>query len=181
MVSWAEVPGIYCAERASIDLAGPLRGRRSDEKLLAKSRLLPRFREACEWAGSLYMFTIFADAGYAASAFMQTPFKRLGGTNTPAERTVNLFTSRVRIVVEWGYGRTAQLWKHIDTCARMQLGLRSVGKLYVIATILTNAHCCAYGSATSRYFGLQPPTMREYFEGAPAAAHANFWDDETSD
>jgi hypothetical protein len=72
----------------TIDLAGPLRGRRSDEKLLAKSRLLPRFREACEWANCLYLFMIFADAGYAASVFLQTPFKRLGGTNTPAERTV---------------------------------------------------------------------------------------------
>ena len=165
----------------TIDLAGPLRGRRSDEKLLAKSRLLSRFRAACDWANCLYVFVIYADAGYAASLFLMTPFKRIAGANTAIERTVNLMTSRVRISVEWGYGRTAQLWKHIDNCARMQMGLRPVAKLCVVATILTNAHCCAYGNIISQHFGLQPPTMREYFGGAPTGAAADYWDDKTSD
>ena len=165
----------------TIDLAGPLRGRRSDEKLLAKSRLLPRFREACSWAGCLYDFVIFADAGYAASVFLMTPFKRIAGTSTVLESTVNLMTSKVRVAVEWGYGRTANLWKHIDDSARMVTGLRQPAKLYVIATILTNAHTCAYGNITSQEFGLQPPSMREYFDGAPAAAAADYWDSEASD
>jgi hypothetical protein len=130
----------------------------------------------------LYDFVIFADAGYATSVLLITPFTRMAGLHgSQLERTVNLITSKVRIAVEWGYGRTASLWKHIDSSARMQTGLRPVGKLYVIATILTNAHCCAYGNNTSQYFGVQPPTMREYFEGAPAAAAPEHWDSDASD
>ena len=166
----------------TIDLAGPIRGRRTDQKLLAKSLLLPRFRAARERANCLYDFVIFADAGYATSVLLITPFTRMAGLHgSQLERTVNLITSKVRIAVEWGYGRTASLWKHIDSSARMQTGLRPVGKLYVIATILTNAHCCAYGNNTSQYFGVQPPTMREYFEGAPAAAAPEHWDSDASD
>lgn len=41
--------------------------------------------------------------------------------------------------------------------------LSAVGKMYIVCTSLHNARCCLYGSATSKYFEVQPPTLQEYF------------------
>jgi hypothetical protein len=37
-----------------------------------------------------------------------------------------------------------------------------VATVYQVATILANCHTCLYGSPTSEYFGLQPPSVDEY-------------------
>ncbi|KAJ3641826.1 hypothetical protein Zmor_028299 [Zophobas morio] len=41
---------------------------------------------------------------------------------------------------------------------------RPVGKYYFVATLLTNAHSCIYGSLTSKYFNIDTPDLFEYFQ-----------------
>ena len=41
--------------------------------------------------------------------------------------------------------------------------MSAVGKMYVTCALMQNAHSILYGSVTSEYFGLNPPTLEEYF------------------
>jgi hypothetical protein len=37
-----------------------------------------------------------------------------------------------------------------------------VGKLYKVATLLTNIHNCLHPNMTSRYFDVDPPLLHDY-------------------
>ena len=45
----------------------------------------------------------------------------------------------------------------------LKIGLNQVGKMYFVCAILRNALTCHYSNSTSKYFGLEPPTLQEYF------------------
>jgi hypothetical protein len=45
-----------------------------------------------------------------------------------------------------------------------KIGLSSVGKMCVVSALLRNAIICLYGSQTSEYFELDPPTLEEYIQ-----------------
>ena len=44
----------------------------------------------------------------------------------------------------------------------LKIGLSAVGKMYFVCALLRNALTCLYGSTTSSYFGVDPPTLQEY-------------------
>jgi len=163
-----------------IDLAGPMPGRAHDCRILNKSRLLPRFVAACAAAGyAIGTFLIYADAGYHNSAVLQAPFRRIAGAYaSAAHRSLNRLMSRVRIVVEWGFGRVTALWPFFRFSGGQKLGRQPIGQMYVVAVLLTNAHCCLHGNQTCQYFGLEPPTLEDYFGQAPPqpAGRAQAWD-----
>ena len=166
-----------------IDLAGPMTGRRHDTHILKKSRLCSRFSAALLGAGyALGTFVLYADAGYWNTPVLQATFMRVGGAMSAAKRRLNRVMSRVRITVEWGFGRVLGLWSFFRFEKGQQLGRMPVGKMYVVAVILTNAHCCLYGNATTLYFDLEPPSLEDYFGQAPPqpAGRAQAWDDNVS-
>ena len=66
----------------------------------------------------------------------------------------NSAMSSVRVSVEW-------IFKDIINYLKVQLG--AAEKMYIASTLLYNARCCLYSSATSKYFEAQPPTLQEYF------------------
>ncbi|KAJ1383160.1 hypothetical protein B484DRAFT_411233, partial [Ochromonadaceae sp. CCMP2298] len=71
--------------------------------------------------------------------------------------------SRVRIGVEWGFGKVyarCPLLKHVD---KMKLQAMDVGRRVRVAVLLTNAHTCLRQSQTGEYFECRAPTLEEYF------------------
>ena len=75
----------------------------------------------------------------------------------------NAEMSAVRSSVEWLFGDVVNSFKFNDFKKYLKLLLNSVGKMYVVSVILQNALTCLYGSQTSSYFDLRPPTLDEYF------------------
>ena len=53
--------------------------------------------------------------------------------------------------------------QRLDFKKNLIIGLSAVGKMYVTCALMQNAHCILYSSVTSEYFGLNPPTLEEYF------------------
>jgi hypothetical protein len=151
-----------------IDLAGPVRGRRHDTHLLRKSKLLVRLKAACAAAGYVDgTYCLYADAGYHISPFLIAAFRRAAGAMPAAKAALNRVMSGVRIAVEWGFGRVTNLFGALDYTRRQQVNRTPVGLMYRTAVILANAHCCLYGNQTTQAFDVAPPTLEEYFQGAP--------------
>jgi len=163
-----------------IDLAGPFEGRHTDKWMLNVSELTDRLKQALDWAvdnegapvtwpaGDIYFF---GDAGYNRRLQMQVMHAKPPGRElTDAQTRVNLRLSKSRIANEWIFGRIGALWPYVACKTKLKVRVGNVGSVFIVATLLTNALTCLEGSATSKYFGLVPPTLEEYFDDAPAAA-----------
>ena len=76
----------------------------------------------------------------------------------------NESVSAVQIAVEWLFGGITNSFKFLDYKKNLKIGLSSVGKMYVVSALLRNAITCLYGNETSDYFGIEPPTLEQYFQ-----------------
>ena len=165
-----------------VDLAGAFEGRHNDQFMLKCAEYLSRYEACMMWAvGRTFAngvrgvvswlsgeFTTYLDAGFTLGLFSSVPFKNPPGGEIPAaQKEVNKRLSRTRIANEWIFGRVNSLWPLVAAKAFMQLGTGRAGKLYVVAVLLTNAHTCLYGNQANAYFGTRPPSLAEYFGGAP--------------
>jgi hypothetical protein len=110
-------------------------------------------------------YCLYADKGY----FMQiagciiVPFKRSAGhVLSVEEEEFNSIMARFRIAVEWCFLKIVQQFGFLDLHKQMKIFNSPVGPYYRAATLFTNFHTCLYGSQTSRYFNVQPPTLEDY-------------------
>lgn len=70
--------------------------------------------------------------------------------------------SKLRICVEWGFGKVLQYFGFLGYKMGMKMGLSPIGAYYITAVLFTNCHTCYYGANASSYFSCPPPTIREY-------------------
>ena len=92
---------------------------------------------------------------------LQGPFKDL--QLTPEQRDFNKAMSATRVSVEWVFGDIINFFTFLDFKKNLKLHLSAVGKMYIVCSLLTNAHTILYGSVTSQYFNVNPPRLQEYF------------------
>jgi nuclease HARBI1 len=81
---------------------------------------------------------------------------------TEGEQMLNYRMSQVRVTVEWQFGQIIRLWAYVDFKKNMRVLVQPVGAYYLLACILSNAHCCLYGNEVSQYFDLDPPDLLDY-------------------
>jgi hypothetical protein len=106
---------------------------------------------------------VFGDPAYAPGFGVLGPYKRYPARPfTPAEQEFNTQMSKKRIAVEWSFGEILQRWHFVSHKYKLQLGLSPIGAYYAVSVLLSNLHVCYYGSKSSRKFGINPPTAREY-------------------
>jgi nuclease HARBI1 len=70
--------------------------------------------------------------------------------------------SRVRVSVEWCFGKVVTLFPFVDFKKSPKLYLQPVGKYYFVAVLLTNMHTCVESSVTGSVFKINPPSLSEY-------------------
>lgn len=144
-------------------LWGPMLGRRHDVALLGESQLLQSMMDSFhDAAGEPYY--IYGDPAYQISPWLMAPYK---GVLTPEQQDFNSGMSRVRVTVEWGFGRVVALFPYVDYVKKQQVGLSAcgLGKQYAVAGMLTNCHCCFYPNSTAQFFDVTPPDVQTYLEG----------------
>ncbi|ETV91407.1 hypothetical protein H310_14074 [Aphanomyces invadans] len=90
----------------------------------------------------------------------------LKGNSLTAERQeFNKWMSRVRQSVEWNFKMLKSLWAIITFKTLSKIRLSPVVIVVAVAMLLTNCHCCHFeGNQISQFFGLKPPTVREYLD-----------------
>ena len=76
----------------------------------------------------------------------------------------NASMSPVRIAVEWVFADVLTYFGFVDFKKNLKIGLSLVGKMYCICALLQNALTCLYGSSTSSFYEVQPPTINDYFQ-----------------
>ena len=75
----------------------------------------------------------------------------------------NSAMSPLRASVEWLFGDIANYFKFVDYKKDLKIGLSSVGKMYIVCSLLRNALTCLYGNTTSEFYELDPPDLQDYF------------------
>jgi hypothetical protein len=76
--------------------------------------------------------------------------------------------SRVRTAVEWGYGKIIRCFAFLDFKKNLKkVFLQPVAVYYAVGALLTKCHTCLYGSQTSRYFDIAPPSLEKYLHSRP--------------
>ncbi|CAN0570154.1 unnamed protein product [Laminaria digitata] len=128
------------------DMYGPVPGRRHDSYLLHKSQLNERLFVLQE--GKAFQGKVYGEAAYPVLSHVDRGFR--GANLTAAQRAYNKESSRVRISVEWQFGKIVQIFPFVDFKQNQQLMLSPVAKFYMVAALLTNAHTTCYGCGTSK-------------------------------
>ena len=75
-----------------------------------------------------------------------------------------LFFTEGKSQVEWIFGEIAGYFAFVDFKKNQKIGLQQVGTMYTTCALLCNAITCLYGSTTSTYFNLDPPSLEQYFQ-----------------
>ena len=104
---------------------------------------------------------VFVDPAYPLRVHLQAPFHH--GILTPMMEEYNAEMSSVRVTVEWLFGNISNDFKFLDFKKNLKIGMSSVGKMYLVCALLHNAITCLYGNSTSEFFGLNPPSLQDYF------------------
>ena len=138
-------------------------GRTHDAGMLADSHLLDEL-ELHAHSPTGETMCLYGDPAYPVRSHLQAPFRPgANGQLTPAMQLYNYKTSKVRTSVEWVFGDVVRSFKFLDFKNNLKIGLSAVGKMYVVCALIRNALTCMYGNQTSTFFGIEPPTVQEYF------------------
>ncbi|CAM9794182.1 unnamed protein product, partial [Choristocarpus tenellus] len=139
------------------DIFGPMSGRRHNAHILREGRL----NYGLGKLGQGFQYQVYRDAAYPVLSHVSRGFR--GANLTPARKAYNRELSRVRISVEWGFGKVVQMYPFVEFKKNLKLLLQSVGMYYLVTALLTNAHTCLYGSQIGIYFDMPSPSVEAYF------------------
>ena len=139
-------------------LFGPIEGRRHDAFMLGESNLLQLLERLIKPNGDPYV--VYGDPAYGITKHIISPFR--GANLTAPQQRFNAEMSKVRICVEWGFGKILQQFAYLDFQKNLKVLLQLVAKCYLVGAFLTNCHTCLYGSNTGRFFNLEPPSLEAY-------------------
>jgi hypothetical protein len=107
------------------------------------------------------VYSIYGDAGYVNSKFLQCPYKRYRLTED--QLYFNACMARVRVSVEMCFGLVVNIWRGLSFKMELRSGLQPLGRIYRVFVLLTNCLTCMNGSnQISTYFSCPPPTITEY-------------------
>ena len=80
--------------------------------------------------------SIYGDPAYPLRIHLQAPFRH--GVLTPMMEQYNFDMSSVRVTVEWLFGDIINDFKFLDFKKNLEIGISSVGKMYLVCALLNN-------------------------------------------
>ena len=137
-----------------------LERRKHDAGMLKDCHLLDDLK-AHAFSATGEAMCLYGDPAYPHRIHLQGPFKEQ--QLTPAKEDFNSAMSSVRSSVEWVFGDVIGSFKCLDFKKNLRIGLSPDGKHYIVSALLRNALTCLYGNNTGAYFGVEPPSLEEYF------------------
>ena len=137
---------------------GPIEGKRHDAFMLGVSGLSNKLNRLQKPNGEPYV--IYGDPAYGLRRNILALYR--GAQITDDQQELNSKMSKLRVCVEWGFGKICPLFAFLDFKKNLKILLQPIGKHFLVATLLTNCHTCLYGSQTGKFFELDPPTLENY-------------------
>ncbi|KAE9176059.1 hypothetical protein PF004_g26202 [Phytophthora fragariae] len=143
-----------------VHVFGPAQGRAHDLTLLEDSDLENIIGRDRRFHG----YRLYGDPAYGQTDVFASPFDKVGVTREEIE--VNRSLSKVRISVEWMFGKIIGDWAMLDFKRKMSIGNVPVGMLYEVAAIFADCVTIArHQNIISSYFDVRPPSFEKYFAG----------------
>jgi hypothetical protein len=149
---------------------GPVSVRHNDIYTFYESSINKRIAELQRGRNSQYF--IYGDSAYLATPGSHTRSRHQEGGG-PRAVLENRRLSSCREVIEWDYGDVGRMWSLVDYKKVLKMRKMQVGKMYLTAIILRNAHVTMNGCNTSATFRLLPPTLEEWRESGPRLLQLN--------
>ena len=94
------------------------------------------------------------------------------GSVRPEQRDFTIAMNSLRVRVEQSFGLVVRNWAFVDCENNLKIWMSPIGKLYVVAAIMTNVKTSlvaeehdGYGNSISARFALSPPTLHDYLHG----------------
>ena len=150
---------LICPNGIIAHFFGPVEGRRHDSAMYYQSGLDELISDIVDDDNN--QLAIYGDSAYAFRRYLVTPFK--GANLSQLQHDFNANMSAMRASVEWGFAKMFSEFAFLDYHKNLKVYLQPVAKYYFVGAVLINAHTCLYGSQTGQYFGLQAPSLDEYF------------------
>ena len=104
---------------------------------------------------------LYGEPAYPLRIHLQAPFRV--GVLTRQMEIFKEKMSAVRESVELLFADIIDYFKFRDFKKNLRIGLSQVGKIYIVCAILRNALTCLYSSTTAEYFGVDSPSLQDYF------------------
>ena len=104
---------------------------------------------------------LYGEPAYPLRIHLQAPFRV--GVLTRQMEIFKEKMSALRESVELLFADIIDYFKFRDFKKNLRIGLSQVGKIYIVCAILRNALTCLYSSTTAEYFGVDPPSLQDYF------------------
>ena len=144
---------------------GPCSGACHDSTMMGRSGFLRAFKKAQRHQRRI--FVAYGDPAYRRGQYLYRPFK--GRLLSDEQHVFNVRMSRVRIAVEWSFGKISNLFPFFQMKRAMKVLQAPVSIRFQVAALITNLHTCLYGCEAARYFGLTTPSLESYLAGQPDA------------
>ncbi|KAH9182794.1 hypothetical protein AeNC1_015231 [Aphanomyces euteiches] len=126
--------------------------------MLSMSRELDRMKSNAV----LRKFCVYGDPAYGCSECISSPSPH--ATPGTAQAHFNAAMSSVRESVEWSFNLVKSKWAFVNWDKKMKVRASPIGKMWLVATLLTNCHTCLqqHDNQISMYFGVDAPLLAEY-------------------
>ncbi len=147
-----------------LHLFGPIAGRRNDMNLLQQSGFHVILTAA--QANLPQQIDVYTDKGYVPMPFLVCAHKMIQGRPLTVQQQLNndLMKSIRSLGAEFPIGDITSFEKYLDYSHQLKAGNQPIGKYYVVAALLKNAHTCLYGCNTAEVFHAMGPTLEQYFQ-----------------
>ena len=142
------------------NLYRPVEDKKHGSCMLMDSGLLNQFQQY-SFVQNQRPLCIYGDSAYPLRIHLQAGFK--GARLFQQQVDWNARMSEVRVSFEWIFLDIITYFKFLDFKKDLKIGLRPVGKIYILCALLHNSRACLYGKTTSTYFDCDPPKVEEYF------------------
>jgi hypothetical protein len=153
------VQGVFGPDGIFVDWYDVPLGKEND-KYFMRDSLVNRILRNAQLV-DLIQYWVYCKAGYANDTHVRSAYH--GVHVTPLQLRQNSKMSRVRVGVEWGFGKVKARCPLIRCSDKLKLRGIDVARRVRVAVLLTNAHTCLNSSKTGLYFECEAPTLQEYF------------------
>lgn len=140
-----------------VNLYGPVEGQKHDSHILHESNILEELENVCQGE-----YCVYGDPGYPVRSSLIVPFYEANICLEEQEFFMKI--SPIRESPDWGFRKILQNFAFLDCKKNLKIFLQPIGKFYVVGALVINLHTCLYGSAASKYFEIDPPSIEHYLE-----------------
>jgi hypothetical protein len=103
---------------------------------------------------------LYGDPAYGVNDNILAPYR--GAQLTQNQSEFNKRMSKVRVSMEWVFGKSCLYFSFLDFKKTQKILLQPVAKCYMVGSVLCNCNTCLYGSVPCSFFKVQPPLLETY-------------------